>query len=121
MKRLSLILVIVNIATVLIFGGWSAAKEKKEAPKTITIIDSTGRTVKIRLPVKRIVAFGGYDAEVIYLLGESDKIVAILDLLSKNPFAKKIMPEVVKKPTPGNAFEPCYEKIIELNPDLLIC
>lgn len=100
-----------------------AAKEQaaQPAPKTITVVDALGREVTIRQPVERIVTLGGYDAEVICLLGEGDKIVGISDWMPKKDYYRIILPQLAEKPVVGSGQALNYEKVIELKPDLVIC
>jgi iron complex transport system substrate-binding protein len=86
-----------------------------------TIVDSTNRTVTICKPVERVITYGGYDAEILYLLGDEDKIVGVPDWMKDNDFRRLCLPSVVEKPVAGNAKEPDYEKILELDPDLIVC
>lgn len=86
-----------------------------------TIIDSTNRTVTIYKPIERVITYGGYDAEILYLLGDEEKIVGVPDWMKDNDFRRLCLPSVVEKPVAGNAKEPDYEKILELDPDLIVC
>lgn len=101
--------------------GKSDLKKEPITPKTITVVDALGREVAIRQPVERIVTLGGYDAELIYLLGEGDKIVGISDWMPKKEYYKIILPQLAEKPVVGSGQTVNYEKVIELNPDLVIC
>lgn len=86
-----------------------------------TIVDACNRTVTIYKPVERIITFGGYDAEIIYLVGDDDKIVGVADWFKDIDFMRLCLPSIVEKPTAGSPHEPDFEKIVELNPDLIIC
>ena len=52
---------------------------KENYPRTI--VDNTNRTVTIYRPVNRIIAFGGYDTEIISMIGDEDKIVGVPNYL----------------------------------------
>ncbi|MEN3036560.1 MAG: ABC transporter substrate-binding protein [Candidatus Methanosuratincola petrocarbonis] len=109
------------------------AKERKISPEQLeeirhihmkyprTIVDACNRTVTIYRPVERIIAFGGYDAELISLVGDGDKIVGVADWFKDNDFRRICLPSIAAKPTAGNAKEPDLEKILELDPDMIIC
>ena len=86
-----------------------------------TIVDANNRTVTIYKPVMRIIAFGGYDAEIIYLVGDGDKIVAVPDWFKDNDFRRLCLPSVVAKPAAGTPSEPDFEKILKFNPDMIVC
>ncbi len=86
-----------------------------------TIVDSVERTVTIYKPIERVITFGGYDAEMMYIMGDEEKIVGISDWLKYNDFRKLCIPSLIEKPAPGNAANPDYEMILELDPDLVVC
>jgi iron complex transport system substrate-binding protein len=86
-----------------------------------TIVDSVDRTVTIYKPVERVITFGGYDAEIMYILGDEDKIVGTASWMKDKDFYKIFLPTLIEAPAPGTAATPDYEMILELNPDLIIC
>jgi len=53
---------------------------------TRTLVDSANRTITIYKPIERIIAFGGYDAEIISLLGDKDKIVGVANWFKNREF-----------------------------------
>ncbi|MDM7912893.1 MAG: ABC transporter substrate-binding protein, partial [Methanotrichaceae archaeon] len=57
----------------------------------------------------------------IYLVGEEDKIVGVADWFKDNDFRRLCLASVVAKPAAGVPSEPDFEKILELNPDLILC
>ena len=67
----------------LTFVGWTGGVASVSATikekRMITIIDETGRCVKVPLSPERIACLVPTVAEVIYILGDSDKIVARAD------------------------------------------
>ena len=100
-----------------------ATKSKTETttltalPKTLTIVDSMQRTVKIPYPLKRIALLAGTVGEIIRALGETDRIVGITqDMASKTEY----WAELQDKPVCGSISQPNYEKIAELDPDVVI-
>jgi iron complex transport system substrate-binding protein len=86
-----------------------------------TIVDCTNRTVTIYQPINRIIAFGGYDAEAISMLGDDDKIVGVPNYLKDQDFRRMFFPSLIDKPAPGSAFSPDFEMILNLSPDLITC
>lgn len=121
-KYVVAILICILVCTLLVVGcGNNDSKKETMTPKTITVVDALGREVTIKQPVERIVTLGGFDAEVISLLGEGDKIVGISDSMPKKNYYKIILPQLAEKPVVGSGEAVNFEKVIELNPDLVIC
>lgn len=92
---------------------------KENYPRTI--VDNANRTVTIYRPVNRIIAFGGYDTEIISMIGDEDKIVGVPNYLKDIDFRKMFFPSLIKKTTPGSASSPDLEMILNLSPDLITC
>ncbi|VVB72140.1 Vitamin B12-binding protein [uncultured archaeon] len=92
---------------------------KENYPRTI--VDINNRTVTIYKPINRIIAFGGYDAELIDLLGDDEKVVGVASWFKDNDFRRLCLPSLVKRPAPGDAKTPDYEAIVNLNPDAVMC
>ncbi|SFL33555.1 ABC transporter substrate-binding protein [Halanaerobium salsuginis] len=75
--------------------------------------DDLGRTIVIKKPVERIVSLAPGITETLYALGLSDKIVAVSSAAD--------FPEQVKQKTSvGRISEPDIEKIVALEPDLVL-
>ncbi|VUT25214.1 MAG: corrinoid ABC transporter substrate-binding protein [Candidatus Methanolliviera sp. GoM_oil] len=88
-----------------------------DAQKTVTIVDSMGNRVKIPYPVERVVNVNLFADEAIVALGGEDKLVGI-DLI---PLAEpEFYPTLQDKPSVGLHHFPSYEKIIDLEPDVVI-
>ena len=87
----------------------------------ITIVDSANRTVTVSKPVKRIVSLNLGASEVLRSLKAKDRIVGV-DCYTKEE--EVFFPELSKLPSvggPGGGHpEPDYEKILELDPDIVI-
>lgn len=123
MRKLGLILTIVIIVAGLIFGSCAAPKGEKATSKAvkkqkITVTDSDGRTVTIEKPVRKIILINSKAGETLRALGIGlgEKAVGVTDYVHNYP---KYLPELQDKP--GFDFnELNYEKIAELNPDILI-
>ena len=81
----------------------------------IVVTDEMGRHVSLPTNPKRIVVLTGYPAEVICALGAGDSIVGIC-----SP-EKEFLPEIRRKPSLGqSSVNPNLEKLLELDPDLVI-
>jgi iron complex transport system substrate-binding protein len=85
--------------------------------KELTIIDITGMTVTVKKPVERMAVFDFYAAEAIRAIGAKDKIIGVGRYAAKYP---EYYPDLHLKPLIGSGSSPNYEKIIELNTDLVI-
>jgi len=82
--------------------------------KKLTLIDDSGMIVTINKPIEKIVTI--YNEDAVRALGASDKIVGISDTAAKDPY---LYPDLSQKPNIGSS-EPNIEKIIGLDPDLVI-
>ncbi len=80
---------------------------------SIEITDARGETIKFDSPPERIVSFMASNTEILFHLGLGDKVVGV-DKYSNHP------PEVKDLPKVGDAFNVDYEKIVSLNPDVVV-
>ena len=79
----------------------------------LTLIDSMGREITLESEPKRVISVGPNITETIYAIGAEDKLIARTDYCD--------YPEdVLNKDSIGSLREPNIEKILELNPDLII-
>lgn len=89
----------------------------KYYPRTIT--DSVGREITIHRPVERIVATGGtYGPETLCALGLQDKIVGVCEGAKKRGELRTLMAD--KTSVGRSCFSWDMEKIVELNPDIVL-
>lgn len=79
----------------------------------ITVIDERGKEITIAQQPQRIVTILPLYAEITLDLGGGERIVGVADS-PDNP------PELVDRPRVGTVFSPSVEKIIELDPDLVL-
>ncbi len=79
----------------------------------LTIVDPNGDTVKITQPVKTVVCLDAVATEIVCALGCEDRIIGV-DATSDFP------PSVTQKTVVGESYSPSIEKILELNPDLVL-
>lgn len=106
-------------------GGCSSdsdegAAENAETGKTITVQDSADRYVEVPYPVKSVVVLWDNPTEEMKALGAIDRIVGIDDA-TKADVDAGYYPELAGTPVVGSYEEPNYEKIAELDPDVVIC
>ena len=92
--------------------------------KEITIVDDTvtdthpnGKPVTVKKPVERIISLNSYVSESLRTLKSKDKIVGIDKY---NAAKKNFFPDISKLPVVGSQITPDIEKILSLNPDIVI-
>ncbi len=78
-----------------------------------TYTDDMGRTVNIDRVPQRIVSHVPSITETLFALGLGEKVVGVSDYCDYPEAAKS-------KPSVGNYFNPSIEKIVELEPDLVV-
>ncbi|MBT0159905.1 ABC transporter substrate-binding protein [Candidatus Bathyarchaeota archaeon A05DMB-2] len=88
--------------------------EVESQKETVTVIDKTGVSVEVKVSVNRIVNIAPGAVEIICALGCGDKIVG-RDAYSTFPPSVLEIPVVAE-----SSFSPNMERILELNPDLII-
>jgi iron complex transport system substrate-binding protein len=101
------------------FSASALASDSEDSPETITIVDSAGRSVKVPFPVGSVVVLWSNPAKEMRALGAVDRIVG-MDQSTKDEADKGLLPELVDVQVVGTQEEPNYEKIAELNPDVVI-
>jgi iron complex transport system substrate-binding protein len=94
-----------------------ANEEMPVEPTAITIVDSAGRVVEVPQPLERIAVWDGASAEVIRALGGTDKIVGISNFMAT--YDSYFWPELKDRPQIGSWWEPDYEKVIDVEPQVL--
>jgi len=116
------IFLILAIATLMIgslLSSCAALPEGEQAVQesTITVTDTAGREVTLPYPVDSIVVSDDNQAELVKLLGAAKKVVGIEGSIRERGY----YPEMSDKPVTGNQWRGLnYEKIAELNPDIVI-
>lgn len=87
-------------------------------PSEITVLDNTGASVTVALPVKRIVALTMLST--VYILGAGDRVVG-RGYMTPDDIAISPLPSwLLEKPDVGTDWSPNMELIIELKPDLVL-
>lgn len=92
--------------------------EKPVEKRIIRIVDSSGRYVGVPQPVKGVVALTSDSAEIIRALNASDLLLGVTKYVADGE--KAFWKELAELPNVGSCFRPDYEKIIELDPDVVI-
>jgi iron complex transport system substrate-binding protein len=85
--------------------------------KPKTIIDTADRTVTIYKPIHTVVTLTSDGARALRMFGDEAKVIGISDTIQKYPF---YFPEMSQKEVVGSWKAVDYEKVVELNPDLVI-
>ena len=97
--------------------GHSRAEQTPSAPPAKdsfrTVQDETGRSVRIPVPVRRVVSLAPSMTESIYALGMDDLLVGDTDYCDYPA-------DAVKKHKVGGAINPSLEEIASLKPDVVL-
>lgn len=84
-----------------------------EPEQGVMVVDFTGRTIKLDRPAQRIVALAPHIVENIFSAGAGDQLIGVVEWSNYPEQAKSI--SIV-----GGYEKTNHEKILELNPDLII-
>ncbi|RKY63533.1 MAG: hypothetical protein DRQ08_09455 [Candidatus Latescibacterota bacterium] len=87
-----------------------------DARETVTIVDSAGRRLQVPRPVRRMVVLNTDAAEVICALGGEEAIVGVSEFVAESEFLRKLG----DRPSVGRWNSPSYERIVELEPEVVI-
>lgn len=99
-------------------GTWFYPEPEEKKKQALFITDSRGRKVEIAHPPQRIAAIGGsYGAETMLAFGAQNKIIAVADYAKKREDFKLFLQGI---PDVGGSNHPNIEKILELQPDLVL-
>lgn len=82
-------------------------------PDTRTVVDETGRRVRVPERIERVVSLAPNLTEIVYALGEEARLVGVTNQCDFPPAARA-------KPRVGDVISPSLEKIIELKPDVVL-
>ncbi len=107
MKRKMMLVAVVLCLLMSVMGGQVSAVEGLE------VIDARGENITLDSPPERIVSYMPSNTELLFHIGVGDRVVGVDDY-SNYP------PEVDALPKVGDAFNPDYEHIIDLEPDLVV-
>jgi len=104
-------LVILSIA--LVIALVLIARSPSERAPLGTFVDDLGRLVAINGTPQRIVSLAPSNTEILFALGLGDKVVGVTDWCNYPP-------EALDKEKVGGYVTPDIEKIVALNPDLIL-
>ncbi|MBW2635913.1 MAG: ABC transporter substrate-binding protein [Deltaproteobacteria bacterium] len=93
--------------------------------KKLTFLDDhitencpNGKPVTIKKPVERMIVLSTYGTEAVRSLKSADRIIGVPTYTVTEH--AQFFPELVELPTIGSGFKPDIEKVIELDPDMVI-
>ncbi len=91
------------------------------AQKSIVGIDDLGRKIVLPKAPERIVVLSSSSLDTIFKLGAGDKIVGVIDNIEQSyPETCRRYPSLRNKPRLGRFNTANIEKIVEINPDLIL-
>ena len=85
--------------------------------KELTFVDALGEAVTVSKPITRIVIPYVEQADLLRALNSADKIVAVPERIRNE---EAYYPELSKLPSMGTVFQPDYEAVLSLNPDVFL-
>ncbi len=98
------------------------AREPAATRGEITGYDDFGKKIVLYKTPERIVVISASPIDAMFELGAGDKIVGVPDnIASSYPETCKKYPSLLEKQQVGSFSNPNIEKIVALNPDLIIC
>lgn len=113
-KWVALGLITVLVLAVAFLGG-CGQKSTPAKPGTVTITDSTGKTVDVPSSLNRVLVLNTDAAEAMRILKVQGTIVGVGDTVQQNPYLG-----LQDRPVVGKWNNPSMEKIIELKPQVVI-
>lgn len=120
-KTITLVLVLLVLIST-IFSGCAAdqREQAKESKSPVRIVvDSIGRKVEIPDKVERIGCLYAFSGHVTALLGEEDKIVAVVEGLKRDKLLTDMFPDILNKPVPFTEGSINMEELVRLDPDVV--
>lgn len=102
------LLIVLGLAALIVAG---CAPTPIPGPMTIT--DMAGREITIEAEPKAIISLAPSNTEILYALGLGDKVVGVTEFCNYPP-------EAVEKPKIGGFRDVSIEKVVELEPDLIL-
>ncbi len=112
-KKLILVLLTLLLSQIVFASGNKEVKELKKDVNFLTIIDSKERTVTIKEEPLRVISLAPSVTETIFALNAGDKLIGRTDYCDYPSQVDQI-------DSIGTLYKPNIEKIVSLNPDLII-
>jgi iron complex transport system substrate-binding protein len=111
LTRLLVLLLITGLSLSLVVG--CAPSKAPEAEGPITVVDDTGEQIVLEKPAERIISAAPSNTEVLFALGLEEKVIGVSDI-------DDYPEEVKEKERVGGLYDLNVEKIISLQPDLVL-
>lgn len=101
-----------------VFTAALTAQANPADPRPVCFVDATGKTVTLSQPVEKLVVLTSDALEIIRALGAEELVVGVYSEIIQD---SEFWPGLRDKPKVGNWKEVNYERIVELNPDAVLC
>lgn len=111
--KISLICIFIMLISLGLAGCATDKTDHGSAASTISVQDDFGRTIKLQMVPERIVSLAPAHTEILFALGLGNRVVGVTDYCDYPA-------EVKKKTRVGGYMDPNLEKIVALNPDLVV-
>ena len=105
-------------AFILLAISVKAIPNAQAASMDFTFTDALGKNMKLSTPARRIVVVNSDAAEILCALDAGDQIIGVSDTIAEH--SSNLLSVLKAKTVVGSSTSPSLEKIIELNPDLVI-
>ena len=99
-------------------GDSSGSPAGDRSVEAFTFQDALKKPVTVKVPARRIVVLNSDAAEILYILGASNRIVGIGSYMANS--GTGLMPSLKGKPSVGSPQSPNLEAIVALKPDLVV-
>jgi len=107
------VIIIACILFSLILAGAIASIHYQAAPRGFTVTDDFGRNVTLKGVPARIISLSPSNTEILFAIGAGDRVVGVTEYCNYPPAAKT-------RPKVGGVSTVSIEKVVALNPDIVI-
>ena len=107
------VIIIACILFSLILAGAIASIHYQAAPRGFTVTDDFGRNVTLKGVPARIISLSPSNTEILFAIGAGDRVVGVTEYCNYPPAAKT-------RPRVGGVSTVSIEKVVALNPDIVI-
>lgn len=117
-KRLTMLV----LCIILLFSGCANTANNATTPDddTLVITDSIGREVTIQRENNRIACLYAFTGHAVSLLGENDKIVAVVNGLKRDKLFVELFPNILDTLVPYTSGSINVEELIKTDPDVVL-
>ena len=111
---------VIFLAPLLLRCSPDAARNGPGGPAVRSVTDMLGREVRLPAEVRRAVVLLTDACEVIYALGVWDRVVGVSRYCAQSRALCAMAPEVKRLPVPGSGWEVNLERLVALDPDVVV-